>query len=80
MSLITAAPALLFAGLMATAGIWAVVHSIRAGRHHNDRAAAWLTACSGERPEPGQPGTNQQLLEQCNAIYNDPARKEKPQP
>ncbi|MGW3196259.1 hypothetical protein ACWDBD_17065 [Streptomyces sp. NPDC001118] len=74
----TAAPALVWAAAVLAAGIWAIAHSIRAGRRHNDQQAAWLTVCNGERPEPGQPGTDQHLLEQCTAICPELTRKEKP--
>jgi hypothetical protein len=39
---------------------------------------AWLAVCNDQRPEPAQPGTDQQLLDACRTICPDLARKEKP--
>ena len=58
---------------------WAIRRSIRAARRASDRINAWLTACNGDRPEPGQPGSNDGLLDACNAIW-DHTRKENQQP
>ena len=45
-------------------------------RTRNDQRAARLTAALEPRPEPDQPGTDDQLLAACQAICPDLARKE----
>lgn len=47
--LVTAAPALIFAAAMVIAGIWAVVHSIRAGRHLSRRGYRRLHQYANDR-------------------------------
>ena len=64
--LITAAPALICLGLMAAAGIWAVVHSLRGCLH--------LPAAPDN-----QPGANTDDLTTCRHILHaTETRKEKP--
>jgi hypothetical protein len=74
--------AILAAGLAAVA--WSIRSFIRAShddqRTRNDRAMAQRITRFEPRPEPGQPGQDQQLLQQCHAICPELARKEKPQP
>ncbi len=45
-------------------------------RSRNDRRVARLTAALEPRPEPGEPGSNDQLLAECQAICPELARKE----
>lgn len=62
----------------AAAGLYtAVDYGVRAGRSRRERAAAWLRQCQPPAIDT-QPGTNQQLLDDCNAIYDTDARREKP--
>ena len=44
-------------------------------RTRNDRTAAWR-ASGGPRPEPGAPGTDDELLAACRQLCPDLARKE----
>ncbi|MFD5798656.1 hypothetical protein ACFWIO_35020 [Streptomyces diastatochromogenes] len=57
--LVTAAPALVFAAALVVAGIWAVVHSIRAGRR--------LPAAPDNRQ-----GTDSEALWTCRHILRQP--------
>lgn len=63
---------------------WSVRSFIRAGhddqRTRNDRAMAQRITRFEDRPEPGMPGHDDQLLQQCHHICPELARKEKPQP
>lgn len=61
--------------------VWAIRRHIRRGlddyRTVNDRAAADRLASNQDRPEPGTPGHDSELLAQCNQILAaDTARKE----
>lgn len=47
-------------------------------RTRNDRAAAQRITRLQPRPEPGQPGTDDRLLDACRAICPDLTRREKP--
>lgn len=71
----------ILAGVLAA---WALARHIRNGlddyRTINDRAAADRITHSEDRPEPGTPGADTDLLAQCHAICPELARKEKPQP
>jgi hypothetical protein len=49
-------------------------------RSRNDRVAAQRTLRTDPPRETPAPGSNDDLLDACNAIYPDFARKEKPQP
>ncbi|GLP64249.1 hypothetical protein TUSST3_08690 [Streptomyces sp. TUS-ST3] len=58
-------------------GLW---RTLRADdyRTRNDRKqAAWLAVCT-PRTEPAEPGTNDELLDACQQICPDLARKEMP--
>ena len=44
-------------------------------RTRNDRTAAWRATCE-PRPEPGVPGNDDTLLDACNQLCPDLARKE----
>jgi hypothetical protein len=46
-------------------------------RTRNDRTAAQRAVC-GPRPEPGEPGSDEALLDACNQLCPDLARKEMP--
>lgn len=50
---------------------WSIRRSIRAARRDSDRVAAWLTVCTGDRPEPPEHGRDAGLLLVCIAAYGD---------
>lgn len=57
---------------------WQIRRALRSDdyRTRNDRRqAAWIAVCEG-RPEPGAPGTDDELLNACNQLCPDLARKE----
>lgn len=78
--LITVAPTVLFVADLAAIGVWAIVRSIRSGRRrsHRDRAADLRMQCIDPPAIDTQPGTSQQLLDHCNAIYDADTRRENP--
>ena len=66
------------AALIAAAAVLLVVCWALRGddyRTRNDRTAAWRVAHT-PRPEPGVPGTDDTLLDACNRLCPDLARKE----
>ena len=63
-------PLAILAALLVAAA-WAIRKHIRGGidyRTRNDRTAAHRITRTEDRPEPGQPGHDNQLLRQCNQI------------
>lgn len=72
----------LAAALAAAVFAWAVTRFIRCGRDDyrtcNDRAAADRIVAVEPRPEPGMPGSDNTLLEQCWDICPDLRKEERP--
>jgi hypothetical protein len=71
-------PTLAIAAVAATVIGWAWWPTRTDYRTRNDQRAAIRITGFQERPEPGQPGTNQELLDTCRAIAHatQTARKE----
>jgi hypothetical protein len=61
-----------------TVAAWACWPSGNDYRTRNDRRQAAWTVARNERPEPDQPGTDDELLNACQQICPDLARKEMP--